>query len=185
MSKKNEFAPSENAPVMSLSEAMKTMAQVMRGEIEVPEDFPTSRSYFNDEAAKTWHGESPKVANTPKARGTHVTPLRATGRERAPGSDPIGSAIANARQLAAFAKLFVDNGELLSVLASEGADSSASLARRLSKDPANVLRTLKKFEVYGVVQFVNEGLRVKRPVLATEEMDFKLNFKSGLIRLTA
>lgn len=184
MSENIKATQSANAPVMSLADAMKTMGQVMRREIEVPADFPKSRSYFNDEAAKAWHGRKSKELVSAKV-AVRVGRSSETGKEATNGLELIVSAIANPKQLAAFAKLFVDNGELLSVLASEGAESSASLARRLSKDPGNVRRTLKKFENYGVVHFVTDGLRVKRPVLATEEIDFKLNFKSGQIRLTA
>lgn len=179
MKQSNQSQSIGKSPVMGLAEAMKTMGQVLRGEVAVPKDFPQSKTYFNDEAAKTWHearsraGQSVEVAHAEVARA----PKRKAGVPN--------STIASSSQFAAFAKLFVDNGVLLRVLAIEGADSAASLARRLKKDPGNVRRTLNKLEVYGVVRFVSEGSRVKRPVLATEEVDFKVNFKSGQIRLTA
>ena len=175
MNETNQLKSIEKSPVMSLSAAMKIMGQVLHGEVEVPKDFPKSQNYFNDEEAKNWH----------KARTGTDQSVEIVEVARAPKLSEHRSAIASSSQFAAFAKLFVDNGVLLRVLASEGADSAASLARRLKKDPGNVRRTLNKLEAYGVVRFVSEGSRVKRPVLATEEVDFKVNFKSGQIRLTA
>ena len=178
--KQNNQSPSiDKSPVLSLAEAMKTMGQVLRGEIEVPTDFPQSKTYFNDEAAKKWHKDR-------SGAGRSVGAVRVP-RDPAPKikAEKLQSIVASSGQFAAFAKLYEDNGTLLHVLASEGTDSTASLARRLNKDPGNVRRTLNKLEVYGIIRFVTEAGRVKRPVLATEEIDFKVNFKSGQIRLSA
>lgn len=179
MKQPDHSKPSGKSPVMSLADAMKTMGQVLRGEIEIPKDFPKSKTYFNDEEAKKWHTERSRAAEPV------VSPLPPVASSREPKVGMHHAIVASSRQFAAFAKLFEDNGVLLHVLASEGADSTASLARRLNKDPGNVRRTLNKLEVYGIIRFVPEGGGIKRPVLATEEIDFKVNFKSGEIRLTA
>ena len=118
----------------------------------------------------------------PRAMGL-ATMLDAAG----PGHDvPAGgncAAVANTRRFVGFAKLFVDNAELLGALAQGGAGSIAGLAKQLGKDPGNLGRTLHKLEAYGIVRLETGPDGAKRPVLAGDRLELTLDLTSGRILL--
>ena len=171
MEKVNEFQMEQHSPVLSLADAMKKMKAVLDGKAPVPakSEMPVSKTYYNDQDALNWH------------RGVIA---RKAVSETPSMSDRASSLVIASEEFAAFAKLYVDNGELLRILANEGADSIASLAAKLGKDAGNVARTLKKFEHFGLVHLEPVGPKTKKPTLSTNVMDMQLDFRSGRMQVS-
>ena len=166
MERVNEFQMEQNSPVLSLADAMRKMKAVLDGKAPIPakSEMPLSKTYYNDQDALNWH------------RGAIA---RKAVFEVPSMSDRVSLPVIASEEFSAFAKLYVDNGELLRILANEGADSIASLAAKLGKDAGNVARTLKKFEHFGLVHLEPVGPKTKKPTLSASVMDMQLDFRTG------
>ncbi len=148
--------------IRSMAEAMAQMKAVLTGEQEIPEK-PASKVYYNNIAAKQWHEK--EQSKSASSASVQTTP--------------------EVWDLSAFAKLFADNGDLLRVLAENDVESVANLAARLGRASSNVSRTLKKLESFGIVHMEPLGAKTKRPVLIAKELDFKIDLRSGRMKISA
>jgi hypothetical protein len=141
-------------PVMTLTDAFKTMQAYSRGESELP----------------SWAGK--KVRMGPPDKGLRAAVAVAV--EEASPSKGIGS----------FAKLYSDNKELIVIIANEHPESVAALAKLVNRGESNVSRTLAKLAGFGIVSLVPaKSGRAKKPVLLMESVHLKLELKTGEVVL--
>jgi predicted transcriptional regulator len=149
---------------MSLAEVMRTMKNVYEGKEPSPEWARSGkRAFASRKALDEWASREPNPSGTPSASDKNVS----------------------MREVAAFVKLISGNEDLLKEMAKTNHASIAELADELGRAPSNVARTLKKLELYGIVKLKPGPSRSKQPVLERDEVDLRVNFRSGRMSLVA
>ncbi len=170
-------------PVMTLTDAFKTMQAYSRGESELPSwagkkvrmGQPDKKVRMGQPDKKVRIGLSDKMVRMgPPDKGPQAAVAVAVAVEEASPSKGIGS----------FAKLYSDNKELIVKIANEHPESVAALAKLVKRGESNVSRTLAKLAGFGIVSLVPaKSGRAKMPVLLMESVHLKLELKTGEVVL--
>ena len=161
-------------PVMTLTDAFKTMQAYSRGESELP-SWAGKKVRMGQPDKKVRIGLSDKMVRMgPPDKGPQAAVAVAVAVEEASPSKGIGS----------FAKLYSDNKELIVKIANEHPESVAALAKLVKRGESNVSRTLAKLAGFGIVSLVPaKSGRAKMPVLLMESVHLKLELKTGEVVL--
>jgi predicted transcriptional regulator len=87
-------------------------------------------------------------------------------------------------KLAAFAKLLVDNQDLLDAIRTHNPNSVAELAKTVKRSDSNVSRSLSKLEKFGIVLLKLAQGRAKRPMLVADRVIFEVNVVAGRVAIS-